>query len=351
MNKKLFTFVVAAAFALFTVTSCNSKHKTSKERDDDDTEEVDEDEEEEEEETAKAYLSQDLATFDLYGQVLSVSYEQGEHTPPVSIQFSPDGSVVSILRVDGEGTAENASYEYNEEGRITMISWESDDPWVSILSYEGEGFVAPCSYTNTNQMGNYIQKAYHRDANGKLTSVDYEEAVHGGIVEDPDGHVFTLSDFDSHGNWLTCTDKNGQYTFVIKRTISYHGEAAASPEPTVSDAQIRQFITTMYNKSLYEDEDFLRENCTRKMLKKLADNYDYEGEGLACWLFRTSTNDGGGADNGIINVGREDDNNFWWRYEFNDGIYRGINRIKILVIDDKIWIDDVERVYDEAAEQ
>jgi len=119
---------------------------------------------------------------------------------------------------------------------------------------------------------------------------------------------------------------------------------------TVSDAEIEEFITNMYNNHLYAEEDFLREYCTDKMMQKLADEYEYDGEGLAFWLFRTSAQDGTPDNDGVKSVYREEDNNDWWRYEFIDEGYKGINRIKILIIDGQIRIDDIERVYDEPSE-
>lgn len=233
MNKKVITIALAAFFAVFTTSSCSDKGSNSngqetvfEEEDDDETydrNQVD-DEDKDDREPVKEYLSQDLATFDLYGQVLSVSYDKGEHVLCPSIQFEPSGSVVAILRADAEGTAENAVIERDDDDRIVLYYFESDSPWVTMFEYEGDGTVPPVSRTYSNQMGNWTTETYHRDASGTITSVDFEEAVHGGIVEDPDGHVYTYSDFDRHGNWLTSTDRNGEYTFVTKRTISYHSK-------------------------------------------------------------------------------------------------------------------------------
>ncbi|MBR5073979.1 MAG: hypothetical protein IKX26_01975 [Bacteroidales bacterium] len=169
------------------------------------------------------YLSQDLATFDLYGKVESVNYDKGEHTLPVCVQFDTNGKVTSIVRTDSGGNKENAQILYDGSDKIETILFESDDPWINVLTYrDGEGFQAPITYTTTNQMGNYTEVTYQRDSSGIVTGIQREESIHFALVEDNDPYTIELSDFDRMGNWLLCTKKWGEYTFVIKRTISYY---------------------------------------------------------------------------------------------------------------------------------
>ena len=169
------------------------------------------------------YLSQDLATFDLYGRVESVSYDQGEHTLPVCIQFDTNGKVTSIVRTDSGGNKENAELLYDGSGRIETICFESDAPWINVLTYgDGDGFQAPVTYTTTNQMDNYTEVTYQRDSNGLVVGIQREEYIHFNLVEDNDPYTIELSDFDQMGNWLLCTKKWGEYIFIIKRAISYY---------------------------------------------------------------------------------------------------------------------------------
>jgi len=151
--------------------------------------------------------------------------------------------------------------------------------------------------------------------------------------------MITLS--SCNGNTQSNNGNDADSTEVVNENVE---------APAVSDDEIKDFITTMYNDYLYGEEDFLREYCTDKMMKKLADEYEYDGEGLAIWLFRTTAQDGTPDNDGVKSVYREDGNNDWWRYEFIDEGYKGINRIKILIVDGKIQIDDIERVYDEPSE-
>lgn len=169
------------------------------------------------------YLSQDLATFDLYGKVESVNYDQGEHVLPVCVQFDTNGKVTSIVRTGSGGNKENAEILYDGLDKIETISFESDDPWINVLTYgDGEGFQAPVTYTTTNQMGNYTEVTYQRDSTGLVIGIQREESIHFALVEDNDPYTVELSDFDSMGNWLLCTKKWGDYTFIIKRTITYY---------------------------------------------------------------------------------------------------------------------------------
>ena len=152
--------------------------------------------------------------------------------------------------------------------------------------------------------------------------------------------MITLS--SCNGNTQSNNENDADSTAIVNENVE---------APAVSDDEIKDFITTMYNDYLYGEEEFLREYCTDKMMKKLAaDEYEYDGEGLAIWLFRTTAQDGTPDNDGVKSVYREDDNNDWWRYEFIDEGYKGINRIKILIVDGKIQIDDIERVYDEPSE-
>ncbi len=93
-----------------------------------------------------------VATFDLYGKVESVNYDQGEHVLPVCVQFDTNGKVSSIVRTDSGGNKENAEILYDGLDKIETISFESDDPWINVLTYgDAEGFQAPVTYTTTKR--------------------------------------------------------------------------------------------------------------------------------------------------------------------------------------------------------
>ena len=172
--------------------------------------------------TPTTYLSQDLATFDLFGKVLSVSYAANAEIS-ATITFDADGTLKDFSQPDGGGDKEQASIIRDNRGRIEEIAFESEDPWLTMFSYaEEDGFLPPASYINTNTMGNFIIEKYHWQTAPHTVSVETEEYVHFGKLEDTPERVINLSDFDSHGNWQTCINKDADYTLTIKRTINYH---------------------------------------------------------------------------------------------------------------------------------
>ena len=338
---------------LFAVVACDGKKNKSNE---DDTEEVaDDDEDEDGSEEKDDYLTQDLSTFDLRGQVIAVKYTADEHMEPVTVQFENDGSLKGIYKFDVEGNVDEGTVDRDDKGRIETISFETLEPWSTSLTYDG-GSMLPKSDMDTNNMGNYVSRTYERDEEGNIVKVAFEEAVHGGIVEDNDEYTVKLTDYDDHGNWLRATFKHGSYSSFIKRTIVYKGEAnpyqKEIDEALEGDPVIRDFITDMYENSKYNEYDFLEKHCTESLLKYLKDNYDYDGDGYAVWLFRTGGQDGKPGSENVRNkiVSITKDNQGWYHYKFIDAGWRGENKIKAYVENGKVMMDELKQVYDENIE-
>ena len=119
----------------------------------------------------------------------------------------------------------------------------------------------------------------------------------------------------------------------------------------VADKDVKAFIEDMYNNDLYIEYEFLEEHCTKRMLRFLADQYDYDGEGYAVWLFRTSCQDNASEnpeDNIVKKITKRPGG--WWRYEFTDGGWRGINEVKVVEEDGILKFDELRTVYDECLE-
>ena len=355
MKKRNFVLALAAFFVFFALSSCDNK-KSKKDKDEDDTEEVaDEEKNDEEAEEKDDYLTQDLATFDLRGPVIAVKYTADEHMEPVTIQFEENGELKSIYKFDVEGNVDMGAPGRDSKGRIEAIIFETLQPWISMFSYES-GSMLPKSYTDTNQMGNAICTTYERDDDGNIVKAEFEETVHGGVVENNDEYTVKLSNFDEHGNWLRCDIKHGDYKSFYKRTIVYKGEEnpyqKEIDEALEGDPVIQQFITDMYENQKYNEYDFLEQHCTDKLLKYLKEQYEYDGEGYAVWLFRTSSQDGKpGVENvrdQIISIAKDSEG--WYHYQFFDGGWRGENKLRIYVEDGKVMMDELESVYDECYE-
>ena len=104
------------------------------------------------------------------------------------------------------------------------------------------------------------------------------------------------------------------------------------------DKRIMEFITEMYNNSLYTDDDFLEEHCTDRMLRQLLDDYEYDGVGYANWDFRSESNDGFGDENAVLNIEQIDGRYY---YEANDAGYIFRNILSAFVEDGKVMLDGI----------
>lgn len=123
-------------------------------------------------------------------------------------------------------------------------------------------------------------------------------------------------------------------------------------EELSEEEMITQFITEMYNQSKYNDYNFLYKHCTKKLIQKLKFDYEYDGDGLAVWDFRTISQDYKSESEknyGVVDVVY--DGNGWYTYSFYDGGWKGKNRIKASLIDGIVMMDGLEKIYDEYKEK
>lgn len=119
------------------------------------------------------------------------------------------------------------------------------------------------------------------------------------------------------------------------------------------DDAITEFITDMYDHARYEDYAFLEQYCSKELLERLAEAYDYDSDGVAyaSWKFRTEAQDGKpGSDQkyGVVSVKPVQDG--WCEYEFYDGGWKGKTRVRISHEDGRIVMESIEKVYDECLE-
>lgn len=137
---------------------------------------------------------------------------------------------------------------------------------------------------------------------------------------------------------------NISHSYEYADTCSCTDEEAylgTSPEKDI----IINFITDMYNNDRYFEDEFLYQHCSQKLIRKLKANYDYPGEGLAFWLFRTNAQevkDLYDQESKIISVTADEDG--WFSYSFLDMGWKGLNRMKAHIENDNVIIDDVVQV-------
>lgn len=137
-----------------------------------------------------------------------------------------------------------------------------------------------------------------------------------------------------------------------KSEIEENTENSDKSDAEKNDSLIRDFITNMYEKELYYNYDFLEAHCTKKMLKYLKDEFEYNGDGYAGYLFRTGAQDDkpGAEDvkNKVLSINKDSEG--WYHYMFTDGGWRGENKIKVCVENGEVKVDELERVNNEYAE-
>lgn len=111
-------------------------------------------------------------------------------------------------------------------------------------------------------------------------------------------------------------------------------DSTARVEATIS------FITDFYNSKKFENEEFLKKHCSAEVLKKLADDYEYEGGGLASWDFRSGYQDGPSNRHEVISVEPLGDN--WYQYSFYDMGIKGSHKIRVIQEDEDFVIDGIQ---------
>lgn len=163
---------------------------------------------------------------------------------------------------------------------------------------------------------------------------------------------FLLTCTTSCENGKNANDKNASEE-VTEKNVDEEVKDDASAQNSEDDVLIRDFITNMYEHTLYNDEDFLKAHCTAKMLQYLKDQYEYDGEGYAGWLFRTASQDGkpGAEDvkDKVLSITKDSEG--WYHYTFTDGGWHGENKMKVHVENGEVMVDELTCVYDEADEE
>lgn len=124
-----------------------------------------------------------------------------------------------------------------------------------------------------------------------------------------------------------------------------------------ADPQALTFIKNMYNLEQYEDYSFLRSHCTKKMLKKLVDNFEYDVDGVnyATWLFRSGAQDekyinGENIQNESKVLSIVAKNEHWYAYTALDMGWKFTNWVYLIKSGNTFLIDDVITVENEIDE-
>ena len=173
------------------------------------------------------YNSKDLATFELYGKVRSVTYNTDS---PVHIYFNEYGDACYIKKyVDGDkSNVCNGIIKRSEEGQIIEIAWEGLW-WYSIFRYfpddDGDGNFSENVFNyiwgNGSDGGfNRTEYCFHYNEEGQLEEISSVGYIHD-LMMGVDNTKVELKKVDSKGNWIERTCAIEDDIKVITRTIVY----------------------------------------------------------------------------------------------------------------------------------
>lgn len=127
-------------------------------------------------------------------------------------------------------------------------------------------------------------------------------------------------------------------------------EATKVVDSIAQDKEVIAFIIDMYDNQRYVDYDFLRKHCSKKMRKQLADEYDYDDDGLAVWSFRTGAQDQKDTTDVSRVISVEVLDNHWYAYSYLDMGWRGEQKLLIEKQGDTFIIKDKKEIYNECKE-
>ena len=114
----------------------------------------------------------------------------------------------------------------------------------------------------------------------------------------------------------------------VEERAAAEAEAKRVNDSIARDSAVIAFITDMYNTRKFEDNKFLERHCGEKLMRKLQEDFDYDGyEGLASWDFRSVAQDGPNNVHKVTAVIPEGDG--WYKYEFIDMGWKDSHRLLI----------------------
>lgn len=126
---------------------------------------------------------------------------------------------------------------------------------------------------------------------------------------------------------------------VIKDSIELVNEQVETQD--AFDRQAIGKIEEFYKKYVFGvkelTDEVVNKYCTKKLAKKLADDYEYDGGGYAVWDFRSGNQDGDEDTQEVINVEALGSNKY--RVQYNDMGAKG--NCVISVIGDDILFDEI----------
>ncbi len=130
---------------------------------------------------------------------------------------------------------------------------------------------------------------------------------------------------------------------TIVATDSVVVEAAPENNAAELDAKAIEKIQKFYKEYVFGREEatdeVINSYCTKKLAKKLADDYEYEGGGYAVWDFRSGAQDGDSDVQKVNNVEALGEGKY--KVSYNDMGTKGSCIISVVVDGDTILFDEI----------
>ena len=129
----------------------------------------------------------------------------------------------------------------------------------------------------------------------------------------------------------------------VTATDSAVTEESAASQPN-QNAKAIEKIQEFYQKYVFGREEMTREvaykYCTKSLAKKLADDYDYDGEGYAVWDFRSAAQDGDSDVQEVNDIEELTEN--MYKVTYNDMGHKGVCIITVVSEGDDILFNEIE---------
>jgi hypothetical protein len=130
---------------------------------------------------------------------------------------------------------------------------------------------------------------------------------------------------------------------TIVATDSVVVEAAPENNAAELDAKAIEKIQKFYKDYVFGQEEatdeVINSYCTKKLAKKLADDYEYEGGGYAVWDFRSGAQDGDSDVQKVNNVEALGEGKY--KVSYNDMGTKGSCIISVVVDGENILFDEI----------
>ena len=107
-----------------------------------------------------------------------------------------------------------------------------------------------------------------------------------------------------------------------------------------NEVVVKAFLTTLYSDYVFQYHEFslIENHFSKKVLKRLKQEYDYDGEGYAVWLFRTGAQDGPSNVSKVNDITTEPDG--WYVVKYTDMGIEGTCRFLIQLRDGEPFVLD-----------